>query len=158
MLKDFNEVTAFIYNPEDIHEDYSKIRRIGFGAFSNVYMSPEALKGRRRQTSSDIFSLGIVLFEIVIGKIPRRNKKGYCDFNGIEFDDSISYNVSSFIFRMLEESTDLRLTLDEIKQHNWFKDIDWNKIKKKRTIPPFSPSINENLKYIENDYAEYNNF
>ncbi len=40
------------------------------------YMSPEQIKGGEPTTSSDIYSLGIVLYELLLGRIPYQTKNG----------------------------------------------------------------------------------
>ena len=33
---------------------------------------------------------------------------------------------------------------DEIKRHNWFKSIDWNKLQARKIEPTFKPHVNGN--------------
>lgn len=42
----------------------------GMGVGTPAYMSPEVLEGRRAVTQSDVFSLGIVLYRLLAGRLP----------------------------------------------------------------------------------------
>jgi len=44
-----------------------------------IYMSPERINGKRYSYSSDIWSLGLVLFEIAIGKFPYPKPSTYIE-------------------------------------------------------------------------------
>ncbi|MBT1655006.1 protein kinase, partial [Klebsiella pneumoniae] len=41
-----------------------------FRAFTPAYASPKQILGRRVSTASDIYSLGLILFELLTGKRP----------------------------------------------------------------------------------------
>jgi predicted Ser/Thr protein kinase len=48
----------------------SKLTKTGTGAGSLHYMSPEQIEGRPIDTRTDIYSLGITLYQMITGKVP----------------------------------------------------------------------------------------
>ena len=125
---------------------------------TNCYMSPEVFRGETCNYSSDIYSLGAVLYEMLIGRVPYNHKdipiiRSNYIAKKVKFSKNISKNAKNLIKGMLKKDPDKRLTLDEIINHSWFYNIDWEKIASKNGIPPFRPSIKKNFKYKENIFA-----
>lgn len=56
-----------------------------------------------------------------------------------------SKEAKDFIQKLMIKDPKKRLgsinDLQELKTHPWFKDIDWDKMMKKETEPPFKPKI-----------------
>ncbi|MEJ5304601.1 MAG: serine/threonine-protein kinase [Ignavibacteria bacterium] len=81
------------------------------------YMSPEQIRGEELTASSDIFSLGIILFEMLIGSNPFIGKDITTTINNILFLDrevleqkliNVPEKWSKIILRCLEKSIDNR--------------------------------------------------
>jgi len=81
------------------------------------YMSPEQVKGEEPDTRSDLYSLGIILFEMVAGKIPFEGDtslsialkhKTEIPPDPREFNTQISEEFSSVILKCLEKDKDRR--------------------------------------------------
>jgi len=91
-------------------------RRITFGKFSQLmgtpeYISPEQVSGKRGDGRSDIFALGVMLFEMLTAKTPfpgetplkvmnSRLKNGPLPLRGL--DSTISRELEETIYRALE--------------------------------------------------------
>ena len=45
----------------------------------------------------------------------------------------------------------------EVKSHPFFKDIDWDEILAKKTVPPFKPKLlhNQDLRYFDKVFRKY---
>ena len=54
---------------------------------------------------------------------------------------------------ILVAEPEMRISLENIKEHLFFKDIDWNQLKNKKIDPPFIPELEDNfsLEYFKND-------
>jgi serine/threonine-protein kinase len=91
-------------------------RRLTFANLSNVmgtpdYISPEQVKGKRGDGRSDIYALGVMLYEMLTGKVPFTGNNPFLIMNDRllnspvpprEVDPSISPALQEIIYRAIE--------------------------------------------------------
>jgi serine/threonine protein kinase len=91
-------------------------RRLTFGKFSQLmgtpeYISPEQVNGKRGDGRSDIFALGVMLYEMLTGKTPFQGETPLAVMNSRlknhpipprELDPTISPELQETIYRSLE--------------------------------------------------------
>jgi eukaryotic-like serine/threonine-protein kinase len=91
-------------------------RRLTFAKLSQVmgtpdYISPEQVKGKRGDARSDIYAVGVMLYEMVTGKTPFQGPNPFAIMNDRlmnnpepprEIDPSISPQLQEVIYRALE--------------------------------------------------------
>ena len=102
-----------------------------------LYFSPEMLSRRGVDYKCDIYGIGLLIYELVTGS-PAYNapnikvlyeliKKNQIDFKVV----SLNGDIKDLLQKILVKDPDKRITLEEIKKHPYFKDIDFDKVLRK---------------------------
>ena len=130
---------------------------------TSYYKAPEINLGKGYNKMCDFWSFGIIMFEMICGFKPFDVKNGniiidYDNLN-IKFIDEIKDSSKDLILKLLVVNPEYRLgfnSIDDIKKHDFFKGIDFNKVFEKKEIPPFIPQIQNDfdLKYFNSKYTE----
>jgi eukaryotic-like serine/threonine-protein kinase len=97
-------------------------QRITFANLSQIasspeYISPEQVKGKRGDARSDLYALGVMLYEMVTGRVPFHGANAFAVMNDRllenpvpprEIDRSISPQLQEVIYRALEREPQYR--------------------------------------------------
>lgn len=130
------------------------------------YRSPEMLQGSGYGRSTDIWAMGIFLYELLFGVPPFRDdnlnnlyKKIIFNTADFHFDEiTISEDAQNLISLMLEKNSKKRIGLQEIKKHPFFKDISFEQIFLQIIESPIQPTPQGDFEfsYVDPDYLELN--
>ena len=115
------------------------------------YMAPEIVQGRGHDKAADWWSVGILLFEMLTGKPPffggNRDKiQQKIVKEKMKLPTYLSSEVHSLLKGLLHKEAGRRLGSgpggsDEIKNHKWFKAVNWKKLEARQIKPSFCPNV-----------------
>ena len=161
--------------PENIIIDYTGyIKLTDFGISSELvnnkcslitgtpqYMSPEVLFGDNHSFTSDFYSVGVITYELLTGKLPYEGNTKLdiikeitnktINIDGIK----ASPELKDLLIGLLDINHTKRIGfkngINQIKQHPVFTirhSIDWRKLYNKEIIPSFIPNLNKEYSEI----------
>ena len=131
------------------------------------YLAPEVLLDEHGYTKMvDFWSLGVLVFEMCCGWSPFYAEDTQQMYKNIAFGkvrfprDALSTEGRNFVKGLLNRNPKHRLgaTRDaqELKEHPFFADIDWDALSKKNVVPPFKPKLKGELD-VSNFDPEFTN-
>jgi len=130
------------------------------------YMAPEMLQGNGYGLATDYWAFGCIIYEMLVGHPPFMHNNKQQLYRLIKYTDpNLSYGFLSddaidLISRLLEKNPVKRLGslgqgANEIMQHTWFKDIDWQKMETKSLSSPYRPQLDNSfdVKYFDVEFT-----
>lgn len=125
------------------------------------YMAPEVVSGDKtgHDLAVDWWSVGVLTYELLTGASPftvegERNTQQEISRRILKssppIPEDLSLEVRDFIQKLLVKNPRKRLgggptDALELKKHNFFKGLDWEKLSKKQILAPFIPKISNEL-------------
>jgi len=116
------------------------------------YMAPEIiLTDISYDKSVDYWSFGIMCHDLLTGKTPfhGNNRKKVMEAilkKKLTLPNYITASAKDLIIKLLRKNPAIRLGskngAEEVKNHTFFKNVDWKKVYNKETIPPIIPNVN----------------
>src|ERR1700676_5345416 len=111
----------------------AKSRRLTFAKLSQTmgtpdYISPEQVKGKRGDVRSDLYALGVMLYEMLTGKVPFTGENAFLIMNDRllnnplpprEIDPTITPQLQEIIYRAMERNPKSRYA----SAHDFAKDL-----------------------------------
>ncbi|VVA96907.1 unnamed protein product [Arabis nemorensis] len=114
------------------------------------YMAPEIVRGKGHDKAADWWSVGILLYEMLTGKPPFLGGKGKIQQkivkDKIKLPQFLSNEAHALLKGLLQKEPERRLGsgpsgAEEIKEHKWFKGINWKKLEAREVKPSFRPEV-----------------
>ena len=108
---------------------------------SPAYLAPEMLNSKGVSKAADIYQIGAVLYEFLVGFPPYYTENIKELYNSIrsarlQIPRYISREGKDLLNQLLNKRPDKRITIERVKQHEFFKNMDWNKLMAKEIRPP----------------------
>ena len=129
------------------------------------YLAPEIVKNIGHNHAVDWWSIGILVYEMIVGFPPFYHKNQNTMYELIEkfpvrFPDPdkhkivMSEEAKDLITKLLTKDPKERIGtdggMDEITSHDWFKDIDFDMLLKKEIDSPFKPDLSTEVTDVSN--------
>lgn len=142
--------TAKIGTQTDEESDESEpdrqMRHKGTFVGTAAYVSPEVLNNQPASEVSDLWAVGCMLYQFLIGQPPFKGESEYIIFQkiltlAVDMPSRIPQSARDLIMRLLKINPIERIGYngyDEIRNHPFFEGIDWANIS--NTTPPSVPS------------------
>jgi serine/threonine protein kinase len=165
------KLTDFGLSKQNIFDNFSAMSFCG----TPEYLAPEIIDNKGHGKAVDWWSLGAITYEMLVGMPPFYSKDrdkmfknikninvkypSYISKEAINFlqvNDKNLYLLSQLLFvRDPEQRLGSKNELEEIKEHPFLKNVDWDAIYKKRVKPPFIPKIESEVdtKYIDTEFT-----
>ena len=106
------------------------------------YYAPEIVEGKEFDQNADWWNFGVTLCNIYYGRpIIYSDDENKLTFSKVKNFENIDKEFGGLISSLLNEDPAKRLGagkdgIEEIKRHDFFKEIDWSKIEKKKVKLP----------------------
>lgn len=150
--------------PENIlidGEGYLKLTDFGFAKYCETrtytlcgtpeYLAPEVLLNKGHGKPVDWWTLGILTYEMIAGIDPFNDDDPMAIYQKIlkgkiKFPKDFDKDAKSIVKHLLVADVTkrygcLKNGANDIKNHRWFKSIDWYKLSQKKIPAPFLPQI-----------------
>lgn len=128
-----------------------------------MYMSPERLAGKYYSYSSDIWSFGLSMTTLALGKFPFDSKKGFWGIIGVLndnpvpklSDDMFSAEACDFVSQCLRKESSQRMSAKELLGHSFLRQ-SCGPAKFVKLFPPISEAEKlKNLRKIVGQLAQH---
>ena len=118
--------------------------QISYGSLA--YLAPKKHNKREHGKAIDWYLLGVLFYEMLVGKTSYFiERKGYIisksQYGNLKIPNFVPKEAAELLKRLLERNPNKRVgggdrDAEEIKEHPYFKDVDWNKVYEKKIKPP----------------------
>jgi serine/threonine protein kinase len=116
------------------------------------YLAPEILFEKNYGIEVDWWSLGVIIYEMLSGYLPfkilpgeRISKELY--EKKVKMFSHFTKEAKDLIKKLLRVNPEKRIGFNQIKNHNFFKGINWDNIESKKVVPPFIPDENQSSSF-----------
>ena len=114
--------------------------QISYGSLA--YLAPKKHNKREHGKAIDWYLLGVLFYEMLVGKTSYFiERKGYIisksQYGNLKIPNFVPKKAAELLKRLLERNPNKRVgggdrDAEEIKEHPYFKDVDWNKVYEKK--------------------------
>jgi len=117
-----------------------------------MYVAPEIVGANTGHGFPvDWWSYGCVVYEMVTGKPPFGDSADMSKFEiftnissgKVSYPLAMGSSVSSFLKSLLEPDPNKRSSWRNVRNSQWFDEVDWTAVEKRQVVPPWVPPVEE---------------
>ncbi|CAI5770618.1 RAC-gamma serine threonine-protein kinase isoform X1 [Podarcis lilfordi] len=129
------------------------------------YLAPEVLEDNDYGRAVDWWGLGVVMYEMMCGRLPFYNQDHEKLFElilmeDIKFPRTLSSDAKSLLSGLLIKDPNKRLgggpdDAKEIMRHSFFAGVNWQDVYDKKLVPPFKPQVTSetDTRYFDEEFT-----
>uniref|UniRef100_A0A8C9WIL8 non-specific serine/threonine protein kinase n=1 Tax=Scleropages formosus TaxID=113540 RepID=A0A8C9WIL8_SCLFO len=129
------------------------------------YLAPEVLEDNDYGRAVDWWGLGVVMYEMMCGRLPFYNQDHERLFEQILMEDirfprNLSPEAQALLAGLLKKDPKQRLggspdDAKEVMRHKFFISINWQDVLQKKLIPPFKPHVTSetDTRYFDDEFT-----
>ncbi|CAG9787704.1 unnamed protein product [Diatraea saccharalis] len=129
------------------------------------YMAPEVVNRRGHTFAADWWSFGVLMFEMLTGNLPFHGSTRHETMTQIlkaklGMPSNLSEEAQSLLRALFKRNPQNRLGagpngIEDIKNHEFFSNIDWEALLKKEVVPPFRPAVSraDDAFYFDSEFT-----
>jgi p90 ribosomal S6 kinase len=128
------------------------------------YMAPEVVNRKGHDVAADWWSYGVLMFEMLTGKLPFSGEDRKDTMNQIlkarlQMPSFLSPEAQSLLRVLFKRNPANRLcsgpnSIEDLKCHPFFGNIDWDKLLSKLIPPPFQPTVvQDDAFYFDSEFT-----
>ncbi|XP_029790705.1 RAC-gamma serine/threonine-protein kinase isoform X3 [Suricata suricatta] len=129
------------------------------------YLAPEVLEDNDYGRAVDWWGLGVVMYEMMCGRLPFYNQDHEKLFElilmeDIKFPRTLSSDAKSLLSGLLIKDPNKRLgggpdDAKEIMRHSFFSGVNWQDVYDKKLVPPFKPQVTSetDTRYFDEEFT-----
>jgi len=144
-------------------EGYLKLTDMGLAKFAlgktyttcgtPEYFAPEVIRSTGQTRAVDWWTLGILIYEFMVGSAPFRAENDMAMYgkvlkgiNYVQFPAKCDGASEEIIKAILKAEPSERLPMraggvNNLKQHRWYQDFDWEGLVSRALTPPYLPAV-----------------
>uniref|UniRef100_A0A3P8UP62 non-specific serine/threonine protein kinase n=1 Tax=Cynoglossus semilaevis TaxID=244447 RepID=A0A3P8UP62_CYNSE len=129
------------------------------------YLAPEVLEDNDYGRAVDWWGLGVVMYEMMCGRLPFYNQDHERLFElilmeEIRFPKNLAPDAKALLAGLLKKDPKQRLgggadDAKEVMSHKFFASINWQDVTEKKLVPPFKPQVTSetDTRYFDDEFT-----